>query len=509
VFVSIFIAEGASSLGPAGAEVDLPAIQLLLARTTSEWLNNFTQIHSDSISLNRMMERSLLDMRVLRSSIDGRDFYSAGVPWFATLFGRDSAVAALQMLAWNPDVAAHTLRLLAAYQADRIDEWRDAQPGKVLHELRVGELAHLGEIPHTPYYGTVDATPLFLILLARHATWTGDLALFDELRPNVEAALRWMDEFGDSDGDEYIEYKSSSEKGLVNQGWKDSGDAIINDDGTLAHPPISMVEVQAYKYMAKLGIAGLYERSGDSGRAQQLREQAAKLRDCFNRDFWLDDLNCYALALQNGKQPCRVVTSNPGHALWAGIADADKARQVAKRLMADDMYSGWGIRTLASGDKRYNPIGYHLGTVWPHDNAIIAAGFRRYGFDDDFRRVFTGIVDAVTYFPGYRLPELFAGFAQADYGVPVPYPVACHPQAWSAGTIPWLVESLLGLQPEAFENRLRIVRPMLPEFLFFVDLRGLRVGRGRVGLRFERTRQGRVETTVTANEGGLEVQIES
>jgi len=487
---------------------DLKTVQTLLHRSTEEWLGRHTKISSDSLLLNRIVNRSLLDLGVLRSSIDNEEFFAAGVPWFATLFGRDSIITALQTLAFEPGIAEQTLRLLARYQGQRVDRWRDEQPGKILHELRVGELARLGEIPHTPYYGTIDATPLFLILIGRHAAWTGDLSIFNELRSNIEMALEWIGKYGDQDGDGYIEYESRSEKGLVNQGWKDSGDAIVNADGSLARPPIALVEVQGYVYLAKLVIADLFKRAGEQERAEQLQQEAEQLRSQFNRDYWLEDKGFYALALQADKGPLAVISSNPGQALWSGIADQDKAERVVERLMAVDMFNGWGIRTLSDKERRYNPIGYHLGTVWPHDNAMIAAGFKRYGFDRAALRVFVGIVEAAMYFGDYRLPELFAGFRRDEYGAPVRYPVACHPQAWAAGAVPYLIETLLGLVPEAFRHRLRIVRPVLPDLIYYTEVHGLRVGGARADLRLERTSGGDIDAKVLKVDGRLEVTIE-
>jgi glycogen debranching enzyme len=295
---------------------------------------------------------------------------------------------------------------------------------------------------------------------------------------------------------------------LINQGWKDSGDAIVNADGSLATPPISLVEVQGYVYLAKRSLADLYERTGEGDRADRLRREAQELRQRFNRDFWLADKHCYALALQADQKPVAVISSNPGQALWTGIADAEKARQTVARLMAEDMFSGWGVRTLSAEERRYNPIGYHLGTVWPHDNAFIAAGFRNYGFDAEACRIVTGIVEATTHFQHRRLPEVFAGFRRADYGIPVRYPVACHPQAWAAGAVPFLLTTCLGLAPEAYTHRLRIVRPVLPDFLHDLTIRRLRVGNACADLHFTRARDRRVSTDVLKIEGELAIEIE-
>ncbi len=473
-----------------------------------KWLTHEAKVETDDLTLNRAMARSFRDLRVLESRVGGHRYFAAGIPWFATLFGRDSLITAFQTLAYNPTIAEQTLRLLASYQGKKVDEWRDEAPGKILHELRFGELARLNLIPHTPYYGTVDATPLFLSLIARHAQWTGDLTLFKELRPSVDAALGWMHEHGDSNGMGYLTHSSYSKRGLSNQGWKDSWDAIVNVDGSLATPPIALVEVQGYAYEAMLGIAGLYDRVGEGALADKLRQQAKSLRERFNREFWMEDAKCYALALQKGKKPVGTIASNAGHALWSGIADPEKARLVSERLMKEDMFGGWGIRTFSEKEKRYNPLGYHLGTVWPHDNSLIAAGFKRYGLVQPALEVFNGIFRAATYFESQRLPELFAGFSEKDYGVPVHYPVACHPQAWAAGTIPYLLEVLLGLAPDAFTQRLRIVRPMLPEMIDRLEFRDLQVGEARVDLGFYRTERRSIAVEVLNQVGPLEVIVE-
>lgn len=472
------------------------------------WLTKEAKVESDSQSLNRTIRRSFRDLRMLESSHKGQTFFSAGIPWFATLFGRDSIITAIQTLAYNPVIAEQTLRLLALHQGKTTDEWRDETPGKILHELRFGELARSGQIPHTPYYGTIDATPLFLILVARHAQWTGDLQLFRQLERSVQGALRWIEDFGNLDGGGYLKYSSRSSRGLSNQGWKDSWDGIMNADGSLAEPPIALVEAQGYVYDAKLGIAELYEREGQGEMAARLRNEAEKLRERFNRDFWLEKEKCYALALQGNGDPLRVVSSNPGHALWSGIADPEKAKLVADRLMEADMFCGWGIRTLSERERRYNPLGYHLGTVWPHDNAIIASGFKRYGFTGKALQIFDGMFRSSIYFDGQRLPELFAGFSEEDYGVPVHYPVACHPQAWAAGTIPHLLETLLGLSPDGFSKRLRVVDPVLPDIVDRLEFRELRVGDATVDLGFYRTGRGSVAVEILKLEGQLHVVVE-
>jgi glycogen debranching enzyme len=477
-------------------------------RRSHNWLAGHAQVHSDDPLLHHVIHRCLLDLLVLRSSLDGFEYFSAGLPWYGTLFGRDSIIAALEVLAYDSTIAEQTIRLLAKYQGTKSDEWRDEQPGKILHELRRGELANLNEIPQTPYYGSVDSTPLFLILIGEHANWTGDLNLFKELRANVERALHWIDSYGDEAKNGYLSYTKKSSKGLGNQGWKDSGDSIMNADGSLATPPIALVEVQGYVYRAKRLMAELYARSGEDATAARLRKQAEDLKARFNRDFWLDDKNFYAIALQKDNRPAAVISSNPGQALWTGIIDDSKASDVAHILTAPDMFSGWGIRTLSINERRANPIGYHLGTVWPHDNSIIAAGFRRYGFDREALQVLDGILHAARNFEHYRLPEVFAGFSREQFKVPVRYPVACHPQAWAAGSVPFMVTLMLGIVPDAFNACLRIVRPVLPDNVHELEFRRIRIGQGSVDLRFRRTDAAGVEVETLNRTGDVAIRVE-
>jgi glycogen debranching enzyme len=475
-----------------------------------KWQRTHTHIESDSLLLNHIISRSMRDLRMLRSSTEGENFFAAGIPWFGTLFGRDSLITSIQTLLFNPELAAETLRLLARYQGAKVDEWKDEQPGKILHELRVGELARTGKIPHTPYYGSVDATPLFLVLLGMYCQCTADLSIFQELKDNVDRALQWMSEYGDADRTGYIQYSSKSKQGLVNQGWKDSGNAIINRDGSLARPPIALVEVQAYAFRAKTLLADLFSRTGDATKGEQLKREADDLQARFNRDFWDERLQAYVLALQAEKTPVSVVSSNPGHALWAMIADQEKAKQTMSRLMAEDMFSGWGVRTLSENEMRYNPVGYHLGTVWPHDNSLIAAGFWNYGFDEQAAQVASGIIHSAMHFENYRMPEVFSGFNRKDYSVPVHYPVACHPQAWAAGSVPFMVMTLLGLTPNAFEKSLRIIRPRLPEFVNELTVRSLRIGDAFADVRFQRDgKRVYAKAEVLQVRGDMHIQIET
>lgn len=485
----------------------LRVLEADLEQDTQAWMRQVAKVSSNGSSLGELMGRSFRGLRILRSHLREETYFAAGVPWFATLFGRDSLITAWQMLAYRPQIAEQTLRLLAKYQGTREDAWCDEEPGKILHELRIGEMANINAIPHTPFYGTVDATPLFLMLMAEHAAWTGSLHIFEALRPHVERALSWMDQHGIRHGNGYLTYVSRAKNKVINKGWKDSGDAIVNADGGLAKPPIALVEVQGYAYAAKIGMAGLFEQAGDSHRGANLREEARRLRERFNRDFWMEQQECYALALQGDGKPVTVVSSNPGQALWTGIADPDKAERTIRRLMADDMFSGWGVRTLSSQARGYNPIGYHLGTVWPHDNSIIAAGCRRYGSDDSALRIFQGLFDAAFHFREHQLPEVFCGFGREEYDIPINYPVACHPQAWASGAIPFLLTTLLGVAPDAFAKRLRIVRPLLPKVLDRLDLRNLEVGQAIVDLHFQRGEQG-IHVDVIKVEGELDIQVD-
>lgn len=479
-------------------------------RAGDDWMSHATRLSSDDPRLDRLVERSLRDLHLLGTPLHGRRYFAAGVPWYVTLFGRDSIISALETLAFLPGRAEGTVRLLASMQGTREDHWRDEEPGKIMHELRVGEMARLGEIPQTPYYGSVDATPLFLILLARHAHWTGRLNLFTEVEPNVRAALAWIDSSIAAGGTGYLAYSTRSGSGLANQGWKDSGDSVMNADGSLAQPPIALVEVQGYVYMARQSIGELYRRAGDAAMADRLVAQADELQQRFERDFWIEELGTYALALQQGNRPAAVVASNAGHALWTGIATHDHALRAARRLMADDMYSGWAIRTLSSRERRYNPIGYHDGTVWPHDNAIAVAGFRRHGCTDLVSRVIGGIIDAAGHFDHDRLPEVFAGFARHEFATPVRYPVACHPQAWAAGAVPFMLESALGLRPDGFKGRLAISHPVLPESVSELTLTRLSVGDTSVDLTFRRNGAGEVDVDVEprGSSRALDVVIE-
>jgi len=472
------------------------------------WLADRTRIGVDDKLVDRVLRRSLLDLRLLLSQRDGRRYFAAGVPWYATLFGRDSLIAARQMLAFDAAIAEDTLRVLADLLGSSLDDEHDEEPGKVLHELRGGELAATDLTPFARYYGTVDATPLFLCLLAEHADWVGSLDLFRELRPAVDQALRWIDEFGDLDGDGLLEYRTRSSTGLTNHGWKDSWDAIVDEQGGLLGTPIALVEAQGYAIAAKRGLARLFERDGDPERAEALRAGAARTAEAIER-FWLPDRRYYAMALDSDKHPSRALASNQGHLLWASCVAPERAAAIRNVLMDDGMYSGWGVRTLAAHERAFNPVGYHTGTIWPHDNALFALGLRKYGFDAAFLRLFDDMLDVAASYDDYRLPELFAGFARTDYEDPVPYPVACRPQAWAAGSLPSMLIAGLGIVPHGLERRLCIERPSLPRQVSRLALGGLRVADARVDLVFERSarRPESVSLTEVEIDGDLDVVL--
>ncbi len=478
-----------------------------LRRSYEEWERACARVVTDNELFNELLDRSLRDLRALAAPTDGGEVIEAGIPWYATVFGRDSLITSHQILSLNPRPARETLRFLAAHQGTRLDDWRDEQPGKILHEVRRGELAGAGIVPHTPYYGSVDATPWFLILLAQYVRWTADLAFAEELLPAAEAALRWIDEYGDLDGDGFVEYVCRSPGGIRNQGWKDSGDAVVHADGRLAEPPIALVEVQGYVYLAKERMADVFETLGQPARARELLAQAEELRRRFNEAFWMEDERYFAMALDADKRQVRTVTSNPGHALYCGIVDEDKASALAKRLLAPDMFSGWGVRTMSKSAVAYNPMSYHNGSVWPHDNALIAAGLKRYGFVRATNRVATALFDAAVAADYMRLPELFCGFTRRTPNRPVSYPIACSPQAWAAGSPFLLLQAMLGISARANRNLLTVNEPQLPTWLNTVEVRDLAVGSSRISLLFRR--EGEITAfSVLSREGDVRVVLE-
>ncbi len=472
------------------------------------WSRGTTGVESDNEIFNLTIGRSVADLRLLVNDGPGpgERYVAAGVPWFTTLFGRDAILTSYEALAFRPQIAVETLGVLAARQASAPDDWRDAEPGKILHELRTGEMARAGELPFTPYYGSVDSTPLWLILLGATYEWTGDRALVDRFWPNALAALEWIDRFGDRDGDGLVEYARRSDRGLVNQGWKDSADAVRDRHGTLAKAPIALAEVQGYVYDAKRRMSRLATLRGEHDLAARLDAEAKALRSRFEEAFWVETEAFYAMALDGEKQRADAVASNPGQCLWSGIVSSDHAQDVVDRLLDRSMFSGWGIRTYAANQPGYNPIGYHTGTVWPHDTALIAAGLKRYGFHDEANLLIGRVLEAAQQFPAFRLPELFCGFDRDDTGVPVPYPVACSPQAWAAGAPFLFVQTMLGLEAHADRGELELRRPELPSWLRSVRLTNLRVGDAVVDLLFH-TYRGTTSAEVLRKVGDVAVTI--
>jgi glycogen debranching enzyme len=445
-------------------------------------------IDSSHEQLTAWLERSYADVRMLMTHTEEGPYPYAGVPWFSCPFGRDGIITALEMVWVKPSLARGVLAYLARTQAGEDDPARDAEPGKILHERRTNEMAATGEVPFGRYYGSVDSTPLFVALAGAYHRTTGDTPFLERIWPNIERALRWIDEFGDHDGDGFVEYKARTREGLVNQGWKDSHDSIFHADGDTPPGPIALCEVQGYVHQARLEAAAMARALGDHDGAQRLERQAAELRRRFNETFWIDELGMYALALDGEKRPCRVRTSNAGHCLYSGIADRERAQIICGQLMGRDMFSGWGGRTLARGEARYNPMSYHNGSIWPHDNAIIAAGLSQYGFQDETLRLFEAWLDAAIHLELHRLPELFCGFRRRQGKGPTAYPVACNPQAWASGAVFMLLGACLGLSVDGQAKRVYVNRPRLPRSVGEVRMQGLRAGDGSIDVTFRRER---------------------
>lgn len=455
--------------------------------TTShqEWKRTSTNIVTGNELFNEALGRALSDLRILWMDRSGKRYLSAGVPWYDTLFGRDSLLASYMALPYRPEIARNVLVTLAESQGVVTDHVREEEPGKIIHEMRECESANTGEVVFGRYYGSVDSTPLFVLVAAEYYRWTGDLEFLEGLRSNLVAALDWIDQIGDADGDGFLEYIKKNPKGLDNQGWKDSWDGIVDERGEVVRPPVALVEVQGYVYAAKLAIADVFDDLGEQKKASGLREEAARLRSAIEQAFWHNSGH-YGLALDGDKELSTAVGSNAGQLLWSGVPSARKAKCQIQRLMRKDMFSGWGIRTLSSSSKRYNPIGYHLGTIWPHDNALILAGFKRYGAEREFNEVAHALYEASLTFPYFRLPELFGGAPRQAHQAPVPYPVACRPQAFAAAALPSMLISLLGLVPDARNDRLFVVNTNLPVWLEDVQLSRMRIGQSVVDLSFQR-----------------------
>jgi len=468
-----------------------------------EWQQQVTTIRSDSNTFNRLIERAEQDVYMLRQSFQDRKVLVAGIPWFSTLFGRDSIIAAWQTLILDPNIAKDTLFLLAQYQGKKEEPTKEEEPGKILHELRFGEMARCGEIPHTPYYGTVDATPLWLILYAQYYAWTGDRETLEHLWEEALSAMGWIDRNCQATG--YISYNSNSLDSLLNQGWKDSSDCIVDGQGHLAQGAITLCEAQSYVYEAKIHLSAIARIMKRNDLADRWYREAQELKNRFNRDFWLPKLDYCALALDGEGNPVDSITSNPGHCLSSGILHPEKAMNIAERLRAPDMFSGWGIRTLSSLSPAYNPMGYHIGSVWPHDNSMIAFGLRTLARElperatdliDQTLEIATGIIDMTFQQPYVRPPELFCGYDRIEDNPPVHYPVACSPQAWATGSLFQVLQTVINLVPEAGSNRVRIIEP------------NLKVGSTLLDLEFERSGN-TTACRVAKKRGNLKVVIEA
>lgn len=463
-------------------------------------------VASSNELFDTVIDRSVSDIDMLLTETPYGLYPYAGVPWYSTIFGRDGLITAIELLWIAPDIAKGVLRTLALTQATEVDDAADAQPGKILHEMRGGEMAMLGEVPFRRYYGSVDSTPLFVLLAGLYLDRSGDLETLREIWPNLRAALAWIDQWGDMDGDGFVEYARMTDRGLANQGWKDSFDSVFHADGRAAEGPIALCEVQAYVFAAKRGAAGIAEALGEVELSRSLAADAEALRQRFEDRFWVDELGCYALALDGRKEACRVRSSNAGHALFAGIADPERAARMARLFTGRDFFSGWGVRTIAQGEARYNPMSYHNGSVWPHDNALIALGLARYGHKDAVLKIFEGLIEAAIYDEFRRLPELFCGFTRRRKRGPTAYPVACSPQAWAAAAPFALVAAATGLTLDESNNCVLLHNPCLPGFIDHLLLRGVRVATSRLDLSLSRVNAD-VTTAVVHRDGDAQLLI--
>jgi glycogen debranching enzyme len=502
---SIFFTAGCGIPEPPKLAPPLRAMREL-QRSRRGISHNAATIETSNDLFNEVLCRSMADLHMLTTTTPQGPYPYAGIPWYSTTFGRDGLITALQMLWIDPRLARGVLRRLAGFQAKAADEASDAEPGKILHEMRAGEMAALHEVPFGLYYGSVDSTPLFVMLAALYAERTGDDATIRELWPAIQGALAWIDGPGDRDGDGFVEYHRATEQGLANQGWKDSQDAIFHADGRLAEGPIALAEVQGYVYCAKHLAANCAERVGRNERADRLREEADLLARRFDESFWCPQIGTYALALDGKKEQCRVRSSNAGQVLFTGIAKPERAARVADGLLRPQFFSGWGIRTIANTEARYNPMSYHNGSIWPHDNALIALGLARYGAKSSVERLFKGLFDAATYMELRRLPELFCGFQRGRGRGPTLYPVACAPQAWASATPFTLLEASLGLQFDPAADEIRLLNPRLPAFLDEVVLRNLRLKQSSVDLKVRRHAND-VSVEVLERRGPIQVAV--
>ncbi len=457
-------------------EMEPSSLEKEREKDLKKWIARAPVLQTDHDALKHSYARSMKDLMALRIKDENFDknlfILAAGIPWFSTLFGRDSLIVAYQTLIIDPFIAKGTLKTLANFQGTEVNKYKEEEPGKILHEIRFGELAFFKKIPHTPYFGTVDATPLFLILACEYFFHTQDKDFINTIMPNILLALKWIDEYGDKDKDGYLEYQKATEQGLDNQGWKDSGDSVKFRDGRLALAPIAICEVQGYVYRAKKSLSTLFATLGDSNKSEALAEEARELKEKFNNYCWMPEDNFFAEALDRDKAKVDSFTSNVGQLLWSGIVDNEKAVCVAQKLMHEDMFSGWGVRTLSKESFAYNPISYHNGSVWPFDNSLIAEGLRNYGFDEQAKKIIEALIEAGAHF-NHRLPELFSGYPKSEARFPVEYPTSSSPQAWSTGAITLFIKTLFGFKPDPENDKGFSMNPILLDGMNQLSLNGV------------------------------------
>jgi len=475
-------------------------------RTVLNLQEKTTEISTSHEQMNEWISRSVTDLRMLTTTTRFGRYPYAGVPWFSTPFGRDGIITALQCLWVDPRLARGVLAFLSDRQAEEINDEQDAEPGKILHETRTGEMAALDEIPFRNYYGSVDSTPLYIVLAGAYFERTGDAYFIRQIWSNIVKALNWLDIYGDKDGDGFVEYAHKSSRGIVQQGWKDSNNSVFHAGGQIPDGPIALCEVQGYTYQAKVAGAKLAGLVGNTALAERLTTQADELKRKFNEVFWCEDLESYALALDGNKSLCRVRSSNVGHLLFSGIATDEYAAKAAQTLMNADSYSGWGIRTIPCNESRYNPMSYHNGSIWPHDNSLIAMGFARYFLKDQAIRIFNGLFNAAVMFDLHRLPELFCGFPKLPGQAPTAYPVACSPQAWASGTVFYLLQACLGLTFSSSKPQVQFHHPQLPEYIDYIRISNMQVGDGLLDLSLRRHTHD-VGINVIRKQGNVEIAV--